>query len=137
MNFHLTNADSLNQLLQALMCCQLNGSFRVEIKKIANQRTYLQNSAIHQYLTMLITEFNNSGLTVQQVLSVAIEREWTMLGAKEVIWKPIQQAMFQTDSTTKLSTDQVPKVYDTINRHVGEKFGLYVPFPSKELRLAA
>jgi hypothetical protein len=87
---------------------------------------------------MLITEFNNSGLTVQQVLSVAIEREWTMLGAKEVIWKPIQSAMFETDSTTKLNTDQVSKVYDTINRHTGEKFGLYVPFPSKELlRIAA
>ena len=132
--FHLTNSDALQQILQALTVCKLDGSFAVEIKKIANKRTYTQNNAIHKYLDMLALEFNNAGLTVQQVLAQAIEREWTMLGAKEQIWRPIQLALTNEQSSTQIKREQVSAIYDTINRHTGEKFGLYVPFPTKELR---
>ena len=131
---HLNSKGILNKLLYDISELPTDGSYEIVINKIANQRTYLQNNAIHKYLTMLTDEFNNSGLTVQQVLAVALEREWTMIGAKEQIWKPIQGALFETESTTKLERDQVSEVYSVIDRHTGEKFGLHVPFPSRELQ---
>ena len=130
---HLNSKGILNKLLYDISELPTDGSYEIVINKIANQRTYLQNNAIHKYLTMLTDEFNDSGLTVQQVLAQAVEREWTMLGGKEQIWRPIQKALFDTESTTKLDRKQVSEVYNVIDRHTGEKFGLHVPFPNKEL----
>jgi len=52
---------------------------------------------------------------------------------KEVIWKPIQEVMVGTRSTTKLEKMEVSEIFDVLNRHFAEKFkGLHVPFPSDD-----
>jgi len=33
-----------------------------------------------------------------------------------------------------LSTDEVPLVAETITRHLAEKYGIHVPFPTKEFK---
>lgn len=134
---HLSNQDALQQAYGAMLGVKLDGSLEFRLTKIGNQRTYLQNASIHKYLTLLADEFNMSGITIQQALAQAVEREWTMGCAKENIWRPIQKAIFKVESSTELERDEVTRVYDTINRHTGEKFGLYVPFPCKENMKAA
>lgn len=52
---------------------------------------------------------------------------------KECVWRPIQKAMFGIESTKELSKNkQIDMIADVINKHFGEKFGIYVPFPNKE-----
>ena len=116
--------------MDAIYLCGIDGKYQVDIKRIPHTRTAKQNRAIHKYLTMLADDLNAGGWSVQQVLAQAVAREWTQEGAKENLWKPIQHALYDTDSTTQLETVQVSEVYEILNRHTSELFGVGMPFPS-------
>lgn len=93
-------------------------------------RTTPQNSSIHLYCDMVAQELNNAGLDMQIALKLGVNVPWTMETVKAIIWKPIQQAQLGKESTTQLETTEVSKVYETINRFLGER-GVHVPFPSR------
>lgn len=95
-------------------------------------RTTKQGNSIHLYCRLLADAFNEAGLDMRTVLKPNVAIQWNSDTVKEYIWKPIQNAQFMKDSTRKLNTKEVGMVYETINRHVGERFGIHVPFPSKE-----
>ena len=98
----------------------------------ARQRTLKQNSSIHVYCRELAKALNEAGLDMRKVLKPEVDIPWTEETAKENLWKPIQEALLNIDSTKDLTTEQVSKVYDTLNRHLADKFGVSVPFPQKE-----
>lgn len=100
--------------------------------KEKKQRTLTQNDALHKFFELLATELNDAGLDQRVVLKPSIAIPWDKTSIKEQIWKPIQNAQLVKKSTTELTTDEVSKIYETINRHIGEKFGVHVPFPSIE-----
>ena len=79
---------------------------------------------------MLADELNDAGLDMKKVLKPGVDIPWTKESIKEYIWRPIQQAQLSKKSTTELTTKEIDSVFDTINRHLGEKFGIHVPFPS-------
>lgn len=95
-------------------------------------RTLAQNKAAHLYFTMLADAFNSAGMDMKRVLKPTIAIAWTPESIKNYLWKPIQDAMFQKKSTTELNTDEVTKVYEVLNRHSAEKFGIGIQFPSIE-----
>lgn len=97
-----------------------------------SKRTLKQNKALHLYLTLLSKELNDAGLDMRQVLKPTVDIPWTMENSKEYLWRPIQHALKLKKSTTELTTAEVSQVYDILNRHISEKFGIYVPFPSIE-----
>jgi hypothetical protein len=78
----------------------------------------------------LADELNDRGLDMRKTLKPGVEIPWTGDSVKEYLWRPIQQAQLNKKSTTELTTKEIDAVFDTINRHIGEKFGLFVPFPS-------
>lgn len=96
------------------------------------QRSRLQNNSLHLWLDMVCQELNERGLTVQQALEKAVDRDWTMPAAKELLWRPVQKAMTGQDSTTKITTKECTEIAETLNRHLGGNFGFYVSWPSKE-----
>ena len=98
--------------------------------KIKKARTNSQNKAIHKYLELLSDALNDAGFDVKQVIRVDIP--WTPEMAKELIWRPVQKLHLGKESTTQLTTTQVDKIYEIINRAIGERVRIYVPFPSKE-----
>lgn len=102
----------------------------VEVRLIANSRTIRQNSAIHKYFELLADELNNAGYSMMKVLNHEAEIPWTPASVKEHLWRPIQKAQLGKESTTKLETKEVGEVYETLNRHIAEKLGVHVPFPS-------
>ena len=102
--------------------------------KTGKQRTNLQNAALHKYLTMLATELNNAGLDMKKTLRPEIDIPWTCELAKTYLWKPIQKAVIDKDSTTKADRSEYTKVYEVLNRHTAEKFGISCVWPSKENR---
>ena len=106
-----------------------DGIYQTDIKN-SDMRTITQNRALHKYFTILADELNKGGLTVTKVLKADIE--WSPESIKEQLWRPIQKALLGKDSTTKLSKDEVSKVYDTLNLALGNKFGLSVDFPSQD-----
>ncbi len=97
------------------------------------QRTYKQNSALHLWFMWLATELNLAGYTVQLVLKEKMDLDWTPDICKELLWRPAQQAILKKKSTTELGKiEDIDKVYDHLNRHLGEKFGVHVKFPTDE-----
>jgi hypothetical protein len=75
---------------------------------------------------------NEAGLDMRRTLKPEIDISWTQGTVKEYLWRPVQLAQLQKESTTELTTTEIDDVFNTINRHLGEKFGLHVPFPSIE-----
>lgn len=96
------------------------------------KRTKQQNKAMHVLFTLLANELNNAGLDMRKTLKPEVEIPWSGASIKEYIWRPIMTAQLGKKSTTELNTVEIDQVFDTINRHFGEKFGLHVPFPSVE-----
>ena len=95
------------------------------------QRTKEQNRALYKFLTVLADKLNESGLDMRKVLKPTYNIPWTKDSTHDHIWIPFQKAMYNTDSTTKLSKhEQIDKIHETIMRELGEKHQLaYIPFP--------
>lgn len=97
-------------------------------------RTDQQNKALHKYFELVADELNSAGFTVQLVLKEKMDLDWQPSMVKELLWRTAQQALLGKSSTTELrKQEDIDRVYDHINRHLSEKFGLHVPFPSHEL----
>lgn len=108
--------------------------FQAPAPKVYPQRTITQNKALHLLFTMLADELNTGGLDMKTVFKrkpeVAIP--WDGEAVKKYLWRPIQQAQLDKKSTTQLTTVEIDKVFDTLNRFLGEAFGISMDFPSVE-----
>lgn len=103
-----------------------------DVKGERAKRTTLQNRSIHKYCSMLADTFNNAGLDMLAVLKVKkVSVSWTMDSVKDVLWRPIQVAMFNKESTTQLETDQVSRVYEQLAKHLAENFNVTQSFPNR------
>ncbi len=59
--------------------------------------------------------------------------DWNDVLVKEVLWKTIQRWVTEKTSTKDLKkAGEIDLIYETLNRHLGEKFGVHVPFPHYE-----
>lgn len=96
------------------------------------QRSNQQNKSLHLFFELLANELNMAGLDMKKVLKPTVDIPWTKTTIKEHLWKPLQNAYNLKKSTTELTTAEVSQIYDVLNRHLGEKFSIHVPFPSEE-----
>lgn len=99
-------------------------------EKEAKQRTLQQNRALHLLFGMLAQTLNESGNDMRRTLKEGVDIPWNAESVKEYLWRPIQKAQLQKESTTELTTKDIDAVFETLNRHLGEKLGVHAPFPS-------
>lgn len=97
-----------------------------------DQRTLKQNKSLHKFFTILSDQLNTAGLEMKTVLKPDYKIWWTPESIKENIWKPLQKAMLEKESTTELETKDVDRVFKQLQQMFGEKFGLELEFPSEE-----
>jgi hypothetical protein len=98
-------------------------------------RTSTQNRAMHLYFNHLAEELNNCGLDMRRTLKPGIDIPWSGKTVKEYLWRPVMQSQLGIESTTMLTTKDIDKVFETLTRHLGMKFGLIVDFPSIETQI--
>lgn len=56
--------------------------------------------------------------------------DWTPELVKELLWRTAQKAITGKDSTTQLDkVEDINIIYEHLNRHLGQLFGIHVPFP--------
>lgn len=91
-----------------------------------------QNRALHKLFSLLAQELNAAGWDMKKTLKQSVDIPWTGNSVKEYLWKPIQKAQINKASTTELSTKEIDEIFDTLNKHLGEKTGVHAPFPSIE-----
>ena len=109
----------------------VNANFELKTKKLTRQRTQPQNRSIHLFCSMVADTLNGAGLDMKRTLKHDAEIPWSDDRAKEFLWRPVQIAMFNIESTTELNTAQVSEVHKVVMRHLQQSHGLpYVPFPS-------
>lgn len=102
----------------------------VTIDQNTTPRTDSQNRALHLFFQLLADELNNAGYSVRLVLEKKMEVDWTPRLIKELLWRPAQIAILGKASTTELyKSKDIDVVWEHLNRHLGEKFGVHVPFP--------
>lgn len=102
----------------------------ITIERVTKIRSYSQNNALHKFFELLADEFNDAGYTVQMVLKKKVDLDWDKDKVKELLWRPAQKAILGKKSTVDLDrVEDIDIVYEHLNRHIAEKFGIHVPFP--------
>jgi hypothetical protein len=105
---------------------------------VSEQRTLQQNKALHLWLRQVSEALNDAGFSVMMTLKHDAEIPWTPERAKELLWRPVQEAMTGNESTADQNKLAYSDIEQVIARHLGQKLGVTLPpFPSEEGRDAA
>ena len=129
----IINSEESLRVAQKQLEIQFQQKKYVKVKlTYGQQRTLTQNAALHKYCQMLADQLNDAGLDQLKVLKPGAEIPWTQSAVKENLWRPVQDSMLGKESTTKADRQEYSKVYDVLNRHMINKFGVTVPWPSKD-----
>lgn len=103
-----------------------------DVKSSRGNLSSQQLKSIHLWLELLAAELDKNGHTVQNIVEkirrAEIRPNKTVL--KEVLWRPYQLAALGKESTTELTKGEVDKVYEGLNKFIGQEFEIHVPFPS-------
>lgn len=94
-------------------------------------RTDKQNSAEHLWFRQIAEALNDAGYHVNDRQVIRIDIPFTEYTVKEEMFKRIAAAMFGKDSTAKLTTKETQEAAEVLSRHLGEKFGVHVPWPEQ------
>lgn len=99
-------------------------------------RTGKQNNSFHLWLEQVAQELDKNGFTIQNVTAKIQRAEIRPTGEnlKEVMWRPYQIAATGKKSSTSLKKSEIDKIYEGLNKFIGENFHIHVPFPSDENR---
>ena len=104
----------------------------ISIKCLEKRRSSQQNRALHLYFTLLADELNSAGFDMKKVFKKEFDIPWDAYNIKEHLWRGIQKAFTGKISNKKLSTQELDKIYDILNKTIGERTGVFVPFPNME-----
>ena len=95
------------------------------------RRTDQQNKALHKYFRMLAEALAEQHYDFRDL---KIELKPTEYLVKEFMWRPIQEALYGSKSTTELEKMEIADIYDHLNRALSDRLGVHVPFPSEETK---
>ena len=130
MIFDLANTSDLSDF-QKKVRHDIENKKIVEYKAKKSTRTLKQNRAMYLYFTMIADQLNEIGLefTFQGLKGEPINTRYNSTLIKETLWKPIQMALFEKESTTEINTSEMNEIIDVITKFFAER-GVTLLFPS-------
>lgn len=132
MKYNTAYPEKANQL--RLDCeYHIKNKHIVEQKEIKPTRTNRQNNALHLYYEWVGKKLNDAGFYYGYTnifTGEIIEIPWNKDLVKDYIWRPLQDTMFEIESTTKLKTYMINELLMVINNWLSEK-GIQVNFPNR------
>jgi hypothetical protein len=131
MIFNLSSNSEYMEAMSLIKRERTIGS-RIEITKKQRTRSQSQNRSMHLMFTQIANEFNDHGLYIAKVLKPSVDVEWTPSTVKELIWRPLMKAITDKDSTAKLNTAEVDKIFKVLHKHLADKLNISIEFPSVE-----
>lgn len=96
------------------------------------KRSLKQNSALHVWCSALADTLNEKGLDMRKVIKADVDIPWNKQSVKDYIFKPVLEAMTGAESSADAEKVDYIKVYETLNKHLSQKFGVHVPWPVKK-----
>ena len=109
-----------------------DGAFFVA-KRQKRTRTTTQNAAMHVFFRNLAQALNDAGFDMKVFLkstSSTMPIAWNPVTVKEVLWRPVQEAMTGKHSTTEVNTVEPSDIHQQLMRKISELTGVYVEFPN-------
>lgn len=105
----------------------------VELDQVKPKRSSQQNRALHKFFGMISEELNELGMefVYTGLKGAEISLRYTPNIVKLFFWKPIQIALFDFESTTKLKSKEMNQIIDIIIKFFGDK-GVLIEFPHIE-----
>ena len=91
-------------------------------------RTDRQNRGLHAYCREVAAQMEAQGLDMKTVIKDGVPILPTADMVKEYMWRPVQKAVLQIDSTTNLNRKQVDEVYQRLAPMLAQRYGINVPF---------
>ena len=132
--FNLTYQHQLPELFDLLQQAALTGEHIIEIRKRTKSRTSKQNRSLHKYLEIVSEKMNDAGVT-QRKLSSSLKAGFELPVTPEMIkaiFRLVGKAMYEKDSTAKLSTVEIYEVYKVVDQRLSEVTGVSCEWPSNE-----
>jgi hypothetical protein len=106
----------------------LESAHRVTVKvEVERKRTHTQNRCLHAWLRQLAEDLNAAGLDMKKTLRHDAEIPWNMERAKDFMWRPVQEAITDKESTADAITTDYPAIYEVIVRHLAQTHGFTAP----------
>ena len=119
----VNNKYQAQQFCEYIMEHQNSGKvYEILSPKLTSQ----QNKAIHAYCDDISRALAASGHDMQQAVTLPIEPTGALV--KEIIWRPVQTALFNKKSVTQLKMHDVDDVYRVIAKHLAETKDIDVRF---------
>lgn len=100
---------------------------------LPEKRNSLANNCIHMYFTLAAAELNNIGHSFSYIglKGDVIELQWTAELFKNTVWRSLQTALTEKESTKNISHKDIQLIYEALNKWFGEK-GIYIPYPNRQ-----
>ena len=100
---------------------------------LPHKRSSQQNKSLHVLFQNISFELNRIGMefTFHGIKGMEIQTTYTPEIVKEFIWRPLQNAMLDKQSTTKLTTSDINAIFEVLAKWFSEK-GVIIEFPSTE-----
>lgn len=104
----------------------------IEMKEVKQTRSNAQNRSLHLFFTFCANSLNDLGIEFcyKGLKGMDIEVPWNAELFKSMVWKPIQITLFDFESTTKLTTEQINIILDVLTRFFAER-GISISFPNR------
>ena len=96
------------------------------------QITTKQMDSLHLWFRQIANALNDAGWDAKKTLKAEVEIPWTEHMVKSLLWKSVQRIMVEKESTKELTTKDVNKIYEVVDRHLSSKTGVHVEFPKDE-----
>jgi len=101
----------------------------ITIEVADKKRTVTQNNALYLYFKLLADALTAGGFDAKATFAESANVPVTAEMIKDGMWKPVMKQVTTKTSTAKLTTAEVGEIYEIVNRHICETFGLHIPFP--------
>ena len=114
----------------------LDSVIEVEIAQEENPKTKKQRAALHVWLDQIAEILNAAGFD-QQVFfkkywKEGIQAPWTLIACKELLYKPILEAMTGKGSTEQMNTKEPSEICKVLGTKLSEMTGIIPPaWPAK------
>ena len=113
-----------------------DGAYRIKITKVKDVRTEQQRKSIELFCKLLAGRLNDAGMYMVKTLKVLrkkpeVDVQWTQEEVKDRLWRPVQRALYEKESTTDLNIQEVSQVYEILNKNLSEKIGVGCEFPDR------
>src|SRR3990167_8505157 len=97
-------------------------------------RTNQQNKSLHKYLEMVAHELSNQGQSMANVVTKLnfVEITPTKNSVKEIIFRPIMEAVVGKNTSRALTTKEIQEVYEIMSMFLSKQFEISLPWPSVE-----